>query len=149
MKKTHYLLAALLFAPAVLFAQPKKDRPDTPIEKDMHRMAKAFRQLHKQVADPAKNASSIELVAIIRTNATDARTHIPLRAADIPKPKRPAFVADFRQKMGQFLGVLDRLTAALKAGHNDEAVELVKRMEELQKEDHKKFRKPKKHHGFF
>lgn len=149
MKKTHYLLAALLLVPAILFAQPKKDRPDTPIEKDMHRMAHAFRRLHKQAADPSMNASSLELVATIRAGAEDARTHTPLRAADIPADKRAAFVAQFREKMGQFIDVVDRLAAALKAGHNDEAVRLVKKMEELQKADHKRFKKPKKHHRWF
>ncbi len=136
MKKAHFLLAALLLAPVVLFAQPKKDRPDTPIEKDMHKMSKAFRQLYKQAGDPAMNTSSLELVATIRAGAEDAKTHTPLRAADIPEDKRAAFVADYREHMGQFIDVVDQLAAALKGGHNDEAVRLVKKMKDLQGQDH-------------
>ena len=149
MKKAHFLLAALLLAPLALFAQPKRDRPDTPIEKDMHKMGKAYRQLRKQASDPSMNASSLELVATIRAGAEDARTHTPLRAADIPEQDRAAFVAKYRQKMGDFIGVVDQLAASLKAGRNDEAVHLVERLADLQKEDHKQFRKPKKHRSLF
>ena len=76
MKKSHLLfVAAWLLAPVLLFAQPKKDRPDTDIEKDMHKIGRAYRQLRKQVNDPAQNASSLELVAAIKAGALDARPY--------------------------------------------------------------------------
>ncbi len=145
MTKTHLLLvAALVLTPAVIFGQPKKDRPDTPIEKDMHMMGKAYRQLRKQVADPSLNASSLELVATIRKGAMDARTHTPLHAADFPEADRPGFEAKYRDKMGQFIDTVDRLAEALKAGRNDEAEKLTKKLLDLQKADHKDFRRPEK-----
>jgi soluble cytochrome b562 len=145
MKKPHLLLlAALLLAPAVIFAQPKKDRPDTDIEKDMHKIGLAYRQLRKQVSDPAQNAASLELVAAIKAGALDARTHTPLKAADVPEPDRAAFEASFQKKMGEFVAAVDQLEEALKAGNNAEAARLAGELDRLQKTDHKEFRRPEK-----
>lgn len=145
MKRPHLLLvAALLLAPAVLFAQPKKDRPDTDIEKDMHKIGRAYRQLRKQVNDPAQNASSLELVAAIKAGALDARTHTPLKAADVPEPDRAAFAAGFQKKMDEFVAAVGQLEEALKAGNNAEAARLAGELDRLQKADHKDFRRPEK-----
>jgi soluble cytochrome b562 len=145
MNRTSLLLAALLLVPAIVFAQPKKDRPDTDIEKAMHQIGKAYRQLRKQVADPAQNASSLELAATIRAGAVAAQKHVPLKAQDVAEADRAAFVDDFRRKMGEFIDTVDQLEGALQAGRNDEAVRLTKDLEELQKKDHKEFRRPEKH----
>jgi len=145
MRKITLLAVALLFLPAVLSAQPKRDRPDTDIEKDMHKMSRAYRQLRKQVKDPAQNASSLELVATIRAGAVDARTHTPLRAADVPEADRAAFEAKFQRKMGEFIDAVDQLAAALKAGDNAGAARLTMQLDRLQDADHKDFRRPEKH----
>ena len=145
MKKPHLLLlAALLLAPAVLFAQPKKDRPDTDIEKDMHKIGRAYRQLRKQVNDPAQNASSLELVAAIKAGALDARTHTPLKAADVPEADRAAFEAGFQKKMDEFVAAVGQLEEALKTGNNTEAARLAGELDRLQKTDDKEFRRPEK-----
>jgi cytochrome c556 len=144
MKKALLLLAALLLVPAMVSAQPKKDRPDTDIEKAMHQIGKAFRQLRKQVADPALNASSLELAATIKAGATEARKHTPLKTEDVPEAERAVFVVKFREKMGEFISTVDQLEDALKAGKNDEAVRLSKALDDLQKSDHKDFRRPEK-----
>jgi soluble cytochrome b562 len=145
MSKTHLLLlAALLFAPAVIFSQPQKDRPDTDIEKDMHKIGRAYRQLRKQVNDPAQNASSLELVAAIRAGALDARAHTPLKAADLPEQDRPAFAVGFQKKMDGFIAAVNQLEEALKAGNNAEAARLAGELDRLQKAGHKDFRRPEK-----
>ncbi len=147
MKRIFLPLSALLIIPALLVAQPKKDRPDTDIEKAMHQIGKAYRQLRKQVADPAQNASSLELAATIRAGAVEARRHVPLKAEDVAESGRAAFVDDFRKKMGEFIDTVDQLEAALKTGKNDEAVRLTKELDDLQKKDHKEFRRPEKPEG--
>lgn len=146
MKKPHlHLVAALLLAPAVIFAQPKRDRPDTDIEKDMHKISRAYRQLRKQVNDPAQNASSLELVATIQAGAIDARTHTPLKAGDLPEADRAAFEASFQKKMGDFIAVVGQLGDALRAGDNSAAARLTRELDRLQDADHKDFRRPEKH----
>jgi Cytochrome b562 len=147
MRKLTLLALALLFVPSFLPAQPKRDRPDTDIEKDMHKMGRAYRQLRKQVKDPAQNASSLELVATIRAGAVDARTHTPLRAADVPEADRAAFESKYQKKMGDFIAVVDQLADALKAGDNATAAKLTSELDRLQDADHKDFRRPKKRDG--
>jgi len=144
MKKLHLLLAVMLIAPAIIFAQPKKDRPDTDIEKAMEMMSGAYRKLRRQVTDPAQNAASLELVATIKAGATEARKHTPLKAADLPEPERAAFVENYQKKMDEFLGTVGKLEDALKAGNNDEAARLVAELGKIQKADHQEFRRPEK-----
>jgi cytochrome c556 len=144
MKKLHLLLAVMLIAPAIVFAQPKQDRPDTDIEKAMEKMSGAYRKPRRQVTDPAPNAASLELVATIRAGATVARKHTPLKAADLPEQERAALVGNFQKKMDEFLGTVGRLEEALKAGNNDEVARLVAELGKIQKADHKEFRRPEK-----
>src|SRR5512135_2606823 len=113
MNKPHLLFAALLLVSPILLALPKKDRPDTDIEKAMHQIGKAYRQLRKQVADPAQNASSLELAATIRAGAVEARKHTPLKAQDVAETDRAAFEEKFQLKMGEFIDTVDRLENAL------------------------------------
>jgi cytochrome c556 len=144
MKKLHLLLTVMLIAPALVCAEPKKDHPDTDIEKAMEKMAGAYRKLRRQVTDPAQNAASLELVATIKAGATEARKYSPLKAADLPGPDRAAFVENFQKKLDEFLGTAGRLEDALKAGNNEEAARLVAELGKIQKADHKEFRRPEK-----
>jgi soluble cytochrome b562 len=144
MKQLHLLLTVMLVAPAIVFAEPKKDRPDTDIEKAMDKMAGAYRKLRRQVTDPAQNAASLELVVAVKAGATEARKYTPLKADDLPEPERVAFVENFQRKMDEFLGTAGRLEDALKAGNNDEAARLVAELGKIQKADHKEFRRPEK-----
>ncbi len=144
MQRPFRLFAALLLVPAILAAQPKKDRPDTDIEKAMHQIGKAYRQLRKQVADPAQNASSLELVATIKAGAMEARKYKPLKTGDLPDADRAAFVEDFQKHMGEFIDTVEQLEGALRANKNDEAARLAKELDELQKKNHKEFRRPEK-----
>ena len=144
MKKLHLLLTVMLIAPALVCAEPKKDRPDTDIEKAMEKMAGAYRKLRRQVTDPAQNAASLELVATIKAGATEARKYTPLKAADLPEADRAAFVENFRKKLDEFLVTAGRLEDALKAGNNEQAAALVAELGKIQKADHKEFRRPEK-----
>ena len=144
MKKLHLLLTVMLIAPALVCAEPKKDHPDTDIEKAMEKMAGAYRKLRRQVTDPAQNATSLELVATIKAGATEARKYSPLKAADLPGPERAAFVENFQKKLDEFLDAAGRLEDALKAGNNEEAARLVAELGKIQKADHNEFRRPEK-----
>lgn len=46
--------------------------------------------------------------------------------------------------MDEYLGTVDKLADALKAGNNDEAARLVAELGKIQKADHKEFRRPEK-----
>lgn len=118
------------------------DDETTEIGEQMDRMNRAFRELRKQAADAGSNAASLELVATMRAAATEAAKHTPALAADLPEAKRAAFTADYREQMETFIGVLDELAAAFKAGDNAAAGELVGRLRDVQKQGHREYKKP-------
>lgn len=147
MKRTSLLTAllalvvlALPVTPAV--AQPPE--PETELGNKMDELNRAFRQLKKQVADPAANASSLELVAKIIKASDASAAFDPAKTADLPEADRAKFVAAYKAKMKVFGEKLAKLEAALKAGKNDEAAAVVDELGAFQKESHKEFRKQKK-----
>ena len=140
------VLTLLLALPAagVLHAQPKHEpkEPDTELGKQMEKLNGAWRKLRKQVADPASNASSLELVATIKAGMEKALTFTPVRAEDVPAADRARYIESYRTKLKEFLGLVDQLTAALKANDNPAADALVQKMGRTQREDHREFRRP-------
>jgi soluble cytochrome b562 len=135
-------------APAAPNVAPAAASPDddkkTDLEMRMDRMGKAFRKLKKQVADPAQNAASLQLVATMQTAITEAMDFTPAKAADLPADQQAKFNDDFRAGMRGMQDELTKLSDALTAGKNDEASKIVAEIDALEKKDHKEFRKPKK-----
>lgn len=116
----------------------------TPLAKDMDKINKAFRQLRKQVKDSSQNDSSLQLVAAIHDAAVAASQETPAYTADQPADQQDKFVADFRAKIKDFIGDIDKLSAALQAGDNDTAAQLVAKLGQDERSGHKEFRKPEK-----
>jgi len=137
-------LVLVLPAAPVLRAQEKHEHkePETELGKHMEKLNGAWRKLRKQVADPASNVSSLELVAAIRAGLEKAVTLTPIRAQDVPDADRAKYIESYRTKMKEFIGLVDKLEAALKAGDNPAADALVQKMGGTQREDHKEFRRP-------
>jgi len=143
--KLRLLLTALLLAsitcPSVR-AAGGHDK-DTPLEKEMHAINTAFRQLRKQADDAAQNASSLALVARMEKAAEASAALVPAKAADLPEKDRAAFEADYKAKMKRFGDTLARLEAAFKAGDNAGAVRLLAELNAQKREGHKDFRRAK------
>jgi soluble cytochrome b562 len=130
-------------APAVSATAPDSEKK-TELEMRMGRMGKAFRKLKKQVADPAQNASSLELLSTMEAAAKEAIDLTPAKAEDIPAEQRPKFEDDFRTGIKNLQDRFAKLRDALTAGKNDDAVKLVADIDAYEKKEHKEFRKPKK-----
>ncbi len=139
--KLRLFFTALLLA-VITCPLARAEGGGTPLEKEMKTMNKAFRQLKKQVADASQNASSLELVAQMEKAATASTDLIPEKAADLPEKDRAAFTADYKAKMQDFSAVLAKLEVALKAGDNAGAAKLLTDLNNLQRANHKEFRKP-------
>ncbi len=140
--KLRLLFTALILA---IFTCPlvrAEDGPATDLEKEMKTMSKAFKQLRKQAGEATQNASSLELVAQMQKSAANASALVPVKAADLPEKDRAAFTDDYKAKMKDFSAVLAKLEAALKAGDNAAVGKLVTELNNLQRTDHKEFRKP-------
>jgi cytochrome c556 len=141
-----FVLTLLLVLPAapLLCAQEKAEHkePETELGKVMEKVNGAWRKVRKQVADPASNASTLELVATIAAGLEKALTYTPIRAEDVPAADREKYIESFRTKMKEFMGQVSKLEAALKADDNATAQALVQKMGTMQREDHKEFRRP-------
>jgi len=114
----------------------------TPLEKEMKTMNRAFKQLKKQAADASQNASSLALVAQMEKAADAAAKLVPEKAADLPEKDKAALTASYQAKMKDFSAALAKLEAAFKAGDNAGATKLLGELGNLERADHKEFRKP-------
>jgi len=130
-------------APTLGRAQEHKHKePETELGNTMDKMNGAWRKLKKQVADPASNASSLDLVATISAAADKAATLKPARLADVPAADQAKFLADYQAQMKDFGAQIAKLGAALKANDNGAAQAIVQKMGAMQKEGHKDFKRP-------
>jgi soluble cytochrome b562 len=135
------LLLALLSAAPVIHAQGDDDEK-TDLEKQMTIISKSVRTLRKQISDAAQNEASIALVAKIHDAAVASAKLTPKWAAD--QADKDKFMADYQAGQKEFIEHVDQLTAALKANDNDGAAKILKDLLDLEKKDHKEFRKPEK-----
>jgi hypothetical protein len=103
-------------------AAPDDDKK-TELEMRMDRAGKAFRKLRKQVADPAQNASSLDLASKMMAAFKEAEELTPEKAME---------------------DEISKLSDALTAGKNDVAASIVADMSAMEKKDHKEFKKPEK-----
>jgi soluble cytochrome b562 len=121
-------------------AAAQSDEEKTPLGMRMTAMNVALRQITAQVADPSKNASTLEQVAIFQSNATEAMTFTPEKTAQVGEAEQEKFVLDFQAGIKALLVTVDSLRVAVEAGRNADAVGIVDAMKELQREKHPVFR---------
>jgi hypothetical protein len=132
-------------APTVAPAPAHADSDEkTDLEVRMDHMGRAYRKLKKQVGDPAQNATSLQLVATMQNAAKEALQFTPAKTADLPADQQAKFVEDFKAGIQGMQDEFTKLSDALTAGKNDDAIKIVAEIDALEKKDHKEFRKPKK-----
>lgn len=121
-------------------ASAQSDEDKTPLGMRMTAMNAALRQITAQVADPSKNASTLEQVAIFQTNATEAMTFKPEKMAQVAEGEQEKFVTDFQEGIKGLLVTVDSLKVAVEAGRNTDAAAIVEAMKAYQREKHPVFR---------
>ena len=149
--KKHILIAstclALAFAPALRAedAKPaaKAEASETELGGHMDKLNGAYRKLKRQIADPAKNADSLALIATIKTQADASLKLKPELTATKPAADQAKFVESYQTELKKMIELVGKLEAALKAGKNDEAAKLVTEIDAQQKASHKEFKKQK------
>ena len=135
-------VTCLTAEPALHAQEIRKKAEETELGKSMEKISGAWRKLRRQVADPASNAASLELVATIQAAAEKALTLTPARIEDVPAADREKFAGHYRQGMKEFHAEIGKLAAALQAGDNAAAQELVRKIGDLQKAGHREFKRP-------
>jgi cytochrome c556 len=142
--KIRILLCALAFT-ASLIPGLRAEDGDTELQGKMQKMSQAFRPLRAQLADATKNEDSLAKVATIKENATEALKLTPIKIAAMPAADQPKALEGFQAELKKLIAKLDDLTAALKAGKNDEATKIYADLGALQKEGHTEYKAaPKK-----
>jgi len=121
------------------------DEKDTDLEVRMKKMAKAFRAIRKQVADPAQNASTLSLIDTFQGAAKEALEFTPKKADDVPADQKAKFISDYKAGLNAMIDKATTLKDAVTAGKNDDAVKIVASMFDDEKKEHKEFRRPEQH----
>jgi len=106
-------LDAIAFSWKGTSAEENEKKEHTKLELAMEDISDAWRKVRKQVADPASNGDTAALVAIMKKNAQAALELTPQRVEDVPVEERAAFVVAFKVEMRKFVGLLEKLEAAL------------------------------------
>lgn len=123
----------------------RKEKGGSELEDVMEQMSSAFRKLRRQVDDKTLNASSIALAANLHQLAQRVVKSTPRLVARAPEKDRAALLAAYREQMQELIATFDDLQAALKAGKNAKAVEIVEDLRDLEKAGHRKFRSEDDH----
>lgn len=121
-------------------AAAQSDEEKTPLGMRMSAMNDALKQITAQVADPSRNASTLEQLAILQSNATEAMTFRPEKTDKTPEAEQEKFVLDFQAGIESLLVTVDSLKVAVESGRNTDAARLVDAMKDQQKENHSVFR---------
>jgi len=129
-------------APAAPAAEKEGKHEKTELEDRMSEMSSSYKRLRRQIADPEKNASSLELVGKLRATAEKAAKLTPARTADLPEAERAKFVADYQNEMRHLVSELTRVEESLKANDNEAAGARLRDIGALQRKDHKTFQRP-------
>lgn len=128
-------------APSTAQPAPQTEKK-TELDIKMGHVAKALKKLKKQVGDPSKNDSSLELVATMEANMKDALNLTPERTADLPEADRPKFIEAYKAGINAMLDKFSALKGALAANNNGDAQKIISDIGPLEKKDHKQFQRP-------
>jgi len=134
--------ALLICLPAAQAAHHEEDEEKTPLGEEMSAMNKAWRQLKKDIADPAKNDGSLKLLDQMMQTTLNSTDMIPVLAEDLPEDDQAAFLHAYQEEMEELMKELAILETFLGAGDNTMAQKLIKQIDDQKKKGHKEF-KPK------
>lgn len=137
--------AAFLLGGGIILAgagQPEGQEDPNSVGAHMDAAGKAFRKLQKQIADPAQNASSLELVQTIEENLVAAKRFVPDEWTDEWKDKPDAERAGaFHKDLATEIGLILEIEKSLIDGNNKAAADGFEKAKAGQKAGHKKFKK--------
>ena len=136
--------AALVFAPpAACAADEKKGEKgeDTELQKQMEVIEAGMKKLRKSLRSADDNAESLKTIADIKKAAVASKDQVPAMASTLPEAERAKFVAAYKKDMEAFIAEVDKMEASVKAGKNDEAAEVHKKLKELEDAGHEKYTK--------
>ena len=119
-------------------AKKKKDK-DTELQKHMEVIEAAMKKLRRSLPKSEQNAESLKQIAEIQKAAKACVDLIPAMASTVPAGERDKFVASYKKDMEAFIGEVGKMEQAVKDGKNEDAVEIHKKLKELEDKGHEKY----------
>lgn len=132
------ITGALALAAPRAGAQPKPDG-ELSLEGHMKKVNRAFKALSKQIADPSKNESSLDLVQTIEIHFVAAKVKVPDLAKSAPEAQRAALVKSFRSEAIKAIVTILELEQQILAGDNAKAKETIEKIKAIEKKGHEMF----------
>lgn len=120
---------------------------DNPLEVQMNKMRRSFKELKKAMEAPveADKEKYLSWVAELKKASEEARTMEPEKTEKIPADQQKAFLEGYRSKMEESIDLTDELGKAIKAGKWGEAKTLIGQLNQVQREGHGKYRAEERH----
>ena len=114
---------------------------DTPMEKEMGAMNKAYKALKKSIEDPAQKAENLKLIAEIKKTTETSAKMEPKSTADQPAAAKAAYLEKFKAQMADFAKEVAAIEAAINSGNTAAAKASFDKLNELKKKGHDDFKK--------
>ena len=114
---------------------------DTPMEKEMSSMNKAYKALKKSIELPDQKAANLKLIAEIKKTTEASAKLEPKTAADQPAAGKAAFLEKYKAQMAEFSKEVAALEAAVNAGNTAAAKASFDKLNDLKKKGHEDFKK--------
>lgn len=114
---------------------------DTPMEKEMGAMNKAYKALKKTIEDASQKEANLKLIAEIKKTAETSTKMDPKTAADQPAANKAAYLEKYRAQMAAFSKEVAALEAAVTAGNTAAAKASFDKLNDLKKKGHEDFKK--------
>ena len=134
-------LAFTLLAAAILFTAlgSALHAEKTELGDKMKALGKNLKLVKAQIADPAKQQSTVGLLESAKTNAEAAKKLTPSRTKEVPEADRAKFLSGYQAQIGKLVDDLGKIEAAVKAGKYDDAKKLFADLGTVKREGHEKF----------
>ena len=118
-------------------------KADSPIEKHMEHMKKAYKELSLGLENPQESnqAAYLTLAETIKSSALQARDFVPELAAKLPPDQKAAMVKSYRESLDDFVVSVDGLIKNLKGGKWDEARKDAANLKNEMRDGHREFRR--------
>jgi hypothetical protein len=112
---------------------------DTELAKHMEVVEEGMKKLRRSLRKPDTNAESLETLGKIQAATVASKSLTPAKAAKIPEAERQKFVTAYRKDMAKMLNAFIDMEVAVLDGDNAKAMEIHKKMKEIEDEGHKKY----------
>ncbi len=129
-----FLLCLLSFS---MFGQA-----DTPLEKKMDQMKKAYKELSKSIEKPVESEKMRyqKLAEELRDLMKESGKLSPQKTEMIPADQRGAFIEGYQKAINQSVATLEALIQAIQTSNWSEAQKLMALLKQHQKEGHQEYR---------